>query len=141
MDPDEAPARKARGLVIRAVRVTREQVRAARDTLFVFGDNMARAGFGGQAAAMGGEPNSVGVPTKWRPARDPAAYFADTDWQNEEVRQAVLGAFERIERALASGRDVVIPADGLGTGLADLPRRAPVIHACISRMIEELERT
>ena len=40
--------------------------------------------------------------------------------------------------ALAAGHDVVIPIGGLGTGLAQLPQRAPKIHACIERRIANL---
>lgn len=41
---------------------------------------------------------------------------------------------------LARGGDVVLPADGLGTGLAQLDRRAPRIAALIADEIAELER-
>lgn len=128
-----------RGRLIRQTLITREQVRAKRSTLFVFGDNMARQGYGGQAAAMRGEPNAIGVPTKHAPARHPRAYFTDADWQDDRVRDAIASALDRIEAALAEGRDVVIPADGLGTGLADLPRRAPRIHVYIDRRIKNMQ--
>jgi hypothetical protein len=42
--------------------------------------------------------------------------------------------------ALAAGRAVVIPADGLGTGLAQLPQRAPRINAWLVEQIAALER-
>lgn len=129
----------SRGRVLRATHITREQVRANRETLFVFGDNMAGTGYGGQAAAMRGEANAVGVVTKWKPERTPSAYFTDSDWLNGDVRHALFQAFDRIEAALADGRDVVIPADGVGTGLAELPRRAPKIAAYIERRIAALE--
>ena len=127
-----------RGRVIREKVITRAMLRAAPRTLWVFGDNMRGRGLGGQAAAMRGEPNAVGVPTKWRPERTPGAYFTDDDWQDGDVRHAIFDAFRRIEAALAEGRDVVIPADGLGTGLAELPARAPKIHAFIENSIAEL---
>lgn len=44
--------------------ISRAYVRANRDKLFLFGDNLERRGFGGQAAAMRAEPNAVGIPTK-----------------------------------------------------------------------------
>jgi hypothetical protein len=127
------------GNVILMSQITREYVRAHRDTVFVFGDNMAGRGFGGQAAAMRGEPNSIGVPTKWKPERSPSSYFCDDDWNDGNVRQVLLEAFARIEKALANGKDVVIPADGLGTGLAELPRRAPKIAAYIEGRIAALQ--
>lgn len=129
-----------RGEVRRLARVTREMVRSNRNTLFCFGDNMNGAGYGGQAASMRGEPNSVGVPTKWSPRRDPGAYFSDSDWDIGDVRHAIIGAFERMERHLQAGLDVVIPTDGLGTGLAELPQRAPKIAAMIDAAIARLSK-
>ena len=113
-------------------------VRAQPDRLFVFGDNIERRGFGGQAAAMRGEPNAIGVPTKWKPERGQDAYFTDADADLFQVRDAIITAFQQMEAALAAGRDVVIPADGLGTGLADLPTRAPRIYRAIERRIANL---
>lgn len=127
------------GRVLRVARVTRDTVRADRATLWVFGDNMARRGYGGQAAAMRGEPNALGVPTKWSPARHPDAYFSDDDWRDETVRHAIQDAFRAMGAALAAGRHVVIPADGLGTGLAELPTRAPRIHRYIQDRLALLE--
>jgi hypothetical protein len=113
-------------------------VRADGDTLYVYGDNMQGRGMGGQAAAMRGEPNTIGVSTKWAPERRESAYFTDDDLQNRDVWHAIHGAFQGMRDALAAGRNVVIPADGLGTGLAELPTRAPKIHAMIEVAIAGL---
>lgn len=129
----------ARGQVLRVKEITREQVRSTPNTMFVFGDNMARQGMGGQAAAMRGEPNSIGVPTKWRPSNGPDSFFKDEDWLNTSVRVAVIGAFSIMETHLIKGQNVVIPIDGLGTGLADLPRKAPIIFHYIQRRLSDLE--
>lgn len=128
-----------RGRVIRARWITREMVRADRETLFVFGDNMAGRGLGGQAAAMRGEPNAVGVPTKWAPERQAGAYFTDVDRLNRDVWHAINGAFVKMRDALSMGCNVIIPADGLGTGLAELPTRAPKLHAMIEAAIAALQ--
>jgi redox-sensitive bicupin YhaK (pirin superfamily) len=42
--------------------------------LFVFGDNLRRTGFGGQAAEMRGEPNAVGIAPGYE-----QKHFADAD--------------------------------------------------------------
>ena len=128
-----------RGRVIRLQHITREMIRSDRNTLFVFGDNMEGRGLGGQAAAMRGEPNSVGVPTKWAPERKAAAYFTDDDRMNRDVWHAIHEAFSRMRVALNSGRNVVIPSDGLGTGLAELPKRAPKLHSMIEAAIDGLD--
>lgn len=127
-----------RGRVIRMKLITREHVRTHPNTIFVFGDNMQHRGFGGQAKAMRGEPNSIGVPTKWTPRRDPGAYFNDEDWDGGKAKGGIAHAFDRIEAALAAGRDVVIPIDGLGTGLAELLRYAPRIARYIDARIANL---
>jgi hypothetical protein len=130
----------SRGRIIRLAYITRNLVQSDRNTVFVFGDNMEGRGYGGQAAAMRGEPNTIGVPTKWRPERDERAYFQDEDWDNTSVRHAIISALDRLAAALAEGRNIVIPANGLGTGLAELPQRAPRIHAYIECCIADLSR-
>ena len=120
------------GSLIRVAHVTRAMLRARPDTPFVFGDNMQRRGYGGQAAAMRGEPNAVGIPTKWAPSTAPAAFFADSDWDRRDVRDAIDSAFIQLADALRAGRSVAIPADGLAT-------HAPRIAAAIAARIVRLE--
>jgi len=129
-----------RGRLIRSTWITRLAVREDRDTIFVYGDNMEGRGLGGQAREMRGEPNTIGVPTKWAPERRASAYFTDDDSLNRDVRHAIWEAFDRMRAALDAGRNVVIPADGIGTGLAELPTRAPKLHAMIEAAIAELEK-
>lgn len=133
------PTNTARGRVERMARIYRSTLRSRPDDLFVFGDNMEGRGLGGQAREMRGEPNAVGIPTKWAPERRASAYFSDDDRTNRDVWHAIHGAFDRLRSALDAGRNVVIPADGLGTGLAELPVRAPKLHAMIETAIAELE--
>ena len=128
------------GLVIRLQWITRAMVQSDRNTMFVFGDNMEGRGLGGQAAAMRGEPNTIGVPTKWAPERKTTAYFTDGDRLNRDVWQAIQHAFVKMRSALANGHDVVIPADGLGTGLAELPTRTPKLYAMIEAAIASLQQ-
>ena len=128
------------GRVIRASWITRDMVRANPDTLYVFGDNMERRGYGGQAKEMRGEPNAIGVPTKWAPGRRARDYFSNDDLLNRDVYHAICEAFDKIHVALDAGRDVVIPTDGLGTGLAELPIRVPLLHRMIERAIAALEK-
>jgi hypothetical protein len=119
-----------------ARRISRGMLRSRPDTLFVFGDNLERRGMGGQAAEMRGEPNAVGIPTKRAPRRDEAAYFTDDDYTTAVA--AMRDDMVRLADHVKSGGVVVIPADGIGTGLAQLPTRAPRIHSYISRCFEKL---
>jgi len=129
-----------RGKVLRVQHITRQMLRADPKTLYVFGDNIARIGRAGQAREMRGEPNAVGIPTKWWPAMDEDSFFSDKDLNDRRVRDSLNEAFTRLEKALRAGQNVVLPADGLGTGLAQLPVRAPRIHATIETMIANLSQ-
>lgn len=104
--------------------ITRQQLRAEREARFVFGDNAQRYGLGGQAREMRGEPNAIGVATLYAPGdfyRDGAADALDI----------VAADLARVGRELSLGRLVYVPADGLGTGLAELTQRAPSLHRLI----------
>lgn len=105
--------------------ITRDMVQSQPNSRFVFGDNLRRIGYGGQAGAMRGEPNAIGVATKRAPGMAEGDFFSDDfppDWHavNDDI-DIVIDAFR-------SGRDIYLPADGLGTGLSQLPTRAPALH-------------
>lgn len=91
----------------------------------MFGDNMHRKGLGGQAAAMRGEENAVGIPTKIAPSNKPGAFFCDDDFEN--AKPEIDSGFDRLAAHLKAERHVVWPADGIGTGRADLQNKAPKI--------------
>ena len=124
------------GTVIRQHRYTRASAERDPRTLYLFGDNLRGGGRKGQAVIRG-LPNAVGVPTKRRPDDEPASFLTDADL--DEVAPRILAAFLRADEHLRHGGDVVIPADGLGTGLAQLPSRAPEVLAYIETRIRELE--
>jgi hypothetical protein len=129
----------AKGKILNVIQITRSMVIANRDTrVYVFGDNMARSGLGGQAASMRGEPNAIGIPTKWLPSMSTAAFFCDEDFTKPEVRSAIDGAFEKIIFSLENGKDVVIPVVGIGTGFAQLPWKAPKIYDYITNRFQRL---
>ena len=117
--------------------ITREYVRANRDKLFLFGDNFERRGFGGQATAMRGEPNAVGIPTKKRPSYRDDAFFSDDEF--EQNKASIDAAFAEIVNAITDSiRVIVIPSDGLGTGRAQLGKRAPRTFAHLQKRLAEL---
>lgn len=117
--------------------ITREYVRANRTKLFLFGDNLERRGFGGQAAAMRGEPNAIGIPTKKSPSYRDDAFFSDDEF--EKNKASIDAAFAEIMRAITDSiRVIVIPSDGLGTGRAQLERRAPRTFAHLQKRLTEI---
>ncbi|MGD9590719.1 MAG: hypothetical protein AB7Q37_17510 [Pyrinomonadaceae bacterium] len=117
--------------------ITRGIVRAHRDCIFLFGDNLARRGFGGQAAAMRGEPNVIGIPTKKLPSNSENAFFTDAEF--EQNKAAIDKAFERLS-VICSTTDqvIVIPTNGIGTGRAQLESRAPLTFAYLQKHLGDL---
>ena len=121
--------------------VTREFVRSHPNFLFVFGDNLAKEGLGGQAREMRGEPNAVGIATKRSPSMNSDAFFSDSDIHNVIIMGAIKDSFRILESHLLSGGVVVIPKNGVGGGLANLPANAPLIDTFIKKSIEILVNT
>lgn len=107
--------------------IQRRDLRLHREILFAFGDNIQRYGMGGQASEMRGEPNAVGIPTKWSPFTSIEAYFIDNDLQNAKVRREIDAAFTRLSTHLELDQTIVLPKSGIGTGRAQLFQRAPLI--------------
>ncbi len=92
--------------------------------IYLFGDNLLEAGMGGQAGEMRGEPNAIGIPTKKTPDMGEDAFFSDREFQQNCM--AIDAAFAKVaERRKRHYDEIVIPLDGLGTGLAELDKRAP----------------
>lgn len=121
---------------IRQKWITRADVRANRDVLYLFGDNEERRGLGGQAKEMRGESNAIGVRTK----RSPSTH-EDAFWSDDKLYQGIAMIDEDLKpafRHLDAGGIVVIPMDGLGTGLSELPARAPAIYAHLEKRIQEM---
>ena len=118
--------------------ISRVQLVQEPKTLFVFGDNMLRRGFGGQAAEMRGEPNAVGIPTKNTPSNAPAAFFSDKDF--ETAKSVIDEACDQLETHLKNGGKVVWPEDGIGTGRADLANRSPKIWDYLEERRIQIEK-
>ena len=104
-------------------RIVRQDLKDNPEWRYVFGDNVARKGMGGQAGQMRGEPNAIGVVTKWRPSNDPGAFFYES--QMGEILNIMLADLHKVHEALIEGRTVVWPSDGIGSGLSRLPQTAP----------------
>lgn len=128
-------------------RYSRPEIQANPKSLYVFGDNLARAGGNpdangwsdpraGQAAACRGEPNAVGIPTKRRPSMDEDAFFSDKDL--DQVRPIIQAEFRRLAEHLRAGGTVVLPTAGIGTDRAQLAHRAPAIRQFIDRCFAHL---
>lgn len=115
--------------------IKREDVQANPDKIYLFGDNLHQTGYGGQAAEMRGEKNAFGIPTKIHPNNSPNAFFTDDDLLNNKI--AINEAFGKIAR-FAPDTVLVVPQDGLGTGLADLENRAPQTFAYLQERLQNI---
>ena len=104
--------------------ITRNMLQAEPEAVFVFGDNRARVGLGGQAREMRGEPNAIGVAT----LHTPGQFYDEFD---HDALLAVASDLTRVASAIAEGRTVYVPFDGLGTGIAQLPEHSPSLHRFI----------
>lgn len=110
---------------------------------FVYGDNYEdfvaqkegrkAKGYKGQAEIRNCK-NTYGVPTKERAARTPGSYWKDADFDRQ--KKIIDEAFS----ILLEGGPLVIafPADGLGTGLAQLDQRSPKTFTYLVQRIREL---
>jgi hypothetical protein len=125
--------------VIKQKRIFRVDLKANPDVLYLFGDNDKRFGMGGQAGEMRGEPNACGVRTKWRPDMLSNSFFTDEIF--EKVRDMIDADLDRAVARLRQGGIVVVPSDGLGTGLSELPTRAPRIAKYLDWALEHLDST
>lgn len=116
-------------------RIYREDLRNNPKIFYVFGDNVVRQGLGGQAGEMRGEPNALGVATKWEPSMNFDAFFSDDDYSR--IIKIINRDLDEIEHHLDNFKNfVVFPSDGLGTGLSQLAIRAPKVNAYLERRLE-----
>src|SRR5690606_19020227 len=97
---------------------------------FVFGDNLDRSGLMGQAGALRGEPNAIGIAIKWRSGMRDGDFFSD--W-NPSCLAIIRNDLEAVHKALNEGRKVYVPKDALGTRLSRLPTRAPALYEMLRK--------
>lgn len=117
--------------------IRRTDLRSNPGMLYVFGDNEVRRGMGGQAGACRGEPNAVGVATKRAPDMTETAMWSDADF---ERCSAIIDAdMAPLFRHVRNGGTVVFPRAGIGTGLSQLPQRAPRLMEHIRLRVCELQ--
>jgi hypothetical protein len=122
--------------------IYKADLRANPTVKYLFGDNEQRKGNGGQAKEMRDEPNAVGIRTKAAPGIDGEAYWNEVS-EEDFLRFAELidEDFIPVYHGIIHGHNprVVIPLDGLGTGLAQLEKRAPCTLSYIEKWIKALK--
>lgn len=118
---------------------TRKEVESQTDKIFLFGNNTddrvnthyvpTRT-----QAVIRRLPNAIGIDTKKNRGTSESSYFTDADF---DIFKAQID--EAIQRAIDSGKTIVIPADGIGTGKAELDKRAPKLFAYLQQRLNELK--
>lgn len=115
----------------------RDKVEADQDAVYLFGDNYMQQGKPivpkSTQAVIRGLPNAIGIPTKHSPYGHDSAYLRDGDFK--KFKASTLAA---INEALSSGKVIVIPADGIGTGAAQLARWSPKCASFLSGALNTL---
>lgn len=116
--------------------ITRDDLRNNPDVYYLFGDNEQRFGLKGQAAAMRGEHNAIGIRTKRAPRRSPDAFWSDDNYA-ENVKM-LEEDFAIVLDMLSRGHTIVIPSDGIGTGLSNLSKYAPQTSVYVCKRLNQL---
>lgn len=119
--------------------IMRQDILRNREALYIFGDNLDRKGFGGQAKEMRGEFNSFGIATKRAITHNyPNDYFFDSE---EDVIPILVKEFDALHDYLLRNNYsvIILPLDGIGTGLAKMPQYAPNALEYINFQLNQLE--
>lgn len=103
-----------------------ELCRASPKKLFVFGDNIVRRGVakGAGQAVIRYEPNAFGIPVKRYPSMKEGSFFSDL----EDEKDIVCESLRELWTIGQSGRIIVFPEDGIGTGRAMMRQKSGVIY-------------
>lgn len=114
---------------------TREDVQNQPDKVFLFGDNtydrlitkhIPRM----TQAVIRGLPNAIGIDTKkdrWN------GFLSDNDFNSFKKH-----VDEQIQKSINSGKIIVIPSDGIGTGKAMLKEKSPKCFEYLTQKLNEL---
>lgn len=118
---------------------TRDEVAKQTDKVFLFGDNTndrVNTHYVPHAtqAVIRGLDNAIGIDTKKNRGTSADSYFTDADFDAFKAQ-----VDEAIQTALNMGKTIVIPADGIGTGKAELEKRAPKLFEYLQNKLEELK--
>ena len=119
---------------------TREEVAKQTDKVFLFGDNTndrinTHYVPSMTQAVIRGLPNAIGIDTKKDRGTSTSSYFTDADF--DIFKTQVDNA---IQQAINSGKTIVIPEGGIGTGKAQLQQRAPKLFNYLQEQLNKLQQ-
>lgn len=120
---------------------SRQDVASQSSKVFLFGDNtndrvnthyiptMTQA-------VIRGLDNAIGIDTKKNRGTSEDSYFTDEDFDTFKAQ-----VDEAIQKAIDSGKTIVIPEDGIGTGKAQLKKRAPKLFSYLQDKLSSLRES
>jgi hypothetical protein len=117
---------------------TEADVKRHTNCLFVYGDNDVGKGRGGQAIIRD-LANTTGIPTKKYPSNTASAFYTDAELAENKIK--IQNAINKIIELAPKYKFVILPADGFGTGLADLPRLAPKTFEYLVQSVNKLKNS
>ena len=104
------------------------------EAIIVFGDNLIGKGKKGQAIIRDCS-NSYGVPTKRLPSMKEGSFFSDLDSEYNLVRERLSNLWKEHKE----GKEIIIPINKIGTGLADLQNKSPKTYKMIESFYKAVE--
>ncbi len=125
------------GTIIYQARIDRIDLQNNPGVMYLFGDNDKRKGLGGQAKEMRGEQNAVGVRTKKAPSRGKSAYWTDLEFSDNVSK--IISDLLPVINHLNNDGIVIIPGDGIGTGLSMMEQTCPATFEYLQKALEALE--
>jgi hypothetical protein len=111
-----------------------------KEYIFIYGDNDIKKGAGGQAIIRY-EPNAMGIPTKKYPSSSEYAFYNDNEYEEncEKITLSINAIKEKLYNT-SKYLGIMLPKDGIGTGLADLWNKAPKTYIFLVESINALSK-
>jgi DNA polymerase elongation subunit (family B) len=118
--------------------ITRDIVKDNPKKIFIFGDNDEKSGYGGQAKEMRGEANTIGIPTKKKPDMTDDSFYTDNEFElnKKKINYVITQILDKIK----NGYDIVLPTNGIGTGLSQLNTKAPKTYKFLITSLNAIEK-
>lgn len=124
-------------IILKQFCIYRQDIQANRNILYLFDDNLERSGFEGQAAEARGEPNTFGIATKRAPGFELENHFHDAEGAIQVLHKEFEILSEVLYRSEYDG--LVVPLNGIGTGLPKLHEYAPKALQFIEMQLKQIE--
>ncbi len=113
-----------------------QQCKDEPNKMFIFGDNTKHVGNGGQAQIRPAK-NAIGLVTKRLPSMDDESFFNDSMDDYISMLTDIVKLYKLATDIRYNDWTLVFPKDGLGTGLSELPTRAPFINQQLMLLLHQ----